>query len=87
VTADGFTVDSDKDTKLPVLANDEAGVVPFDKATLQIVEGPDHAASYKVHDDHIHYRSTKGYIGPDILSYSICTTSECVTTTVAISVV
>ncbi len=86
---DSIRVQTDKDTKLLVLANDRAepGTI-LDPSSLQIVGQPAHASSVKVHDDHLHYHAVKGYVGGDSISYRICSSSgACATGQVSIDVV
>lgn len=62
----------DKDLKVNVLDNDLAGSAPLDEDSLTIVVPPAHADSYRVHGDHVHYRSVKDFSGLDQLQYRIC---------------
>ena len=87
--SDSARVQADKDTKLPVLANDRAEPgATLNVSSLQIVSQPAHASSFKVHDDHLHYHSVKGYVGGDSITYRICSSSGlCATGQVSIDVV
>ena len=70
--ADAVSAEEDKDVRIFVLGNDGAGSAPLDEGTLEIVAGPLHADAFRVHDDHLHYRSVKDYEGTDTLRYRIC---------------
>jgi hypothetical protein len=85
--ADFISVDDHKDKKSYVLNNDSSGSAPFNEATLLIVSAPQNAQSYRVHNDHIHYKSVKKFVGVDVIGYQICNNDGlCDTTTLTISV-
>ncbi len=69
--ADTFTVEEEKDEKIHVLDNDDSGNSNFDEATLEIITDPQYADSFRVHNDHIHYKSIET-TGQDTLQYRIC---------------
>lgn len=84
---DWVTVEEKKDERIFVLTNDDEGSAPFDEATLTIIVPPSHADEYRVHDDHIHYKS-ETYEGQDSLQYRICNDDGlCDTATLTITVV
>jgi hypothetical protein len=84
---DTIAAQNDKDVQIHVLDNDDPGNSPFDEATLQITTNPSHSTDFRVHNDHLHYRATKGYVGPDTVEYRICNTNGlCHTAQVAITV-
>lgn len=86
--ADDVTVEEGKNIKINVLDNDDPGNSPFDEATLEIITDPLHADEFRVHDDHIHYKSVEDYEGPDSMEYRICNTNGlCHTAGITISVV
>jgi hypothetical protein len=64
--------DAGKDLKIRVLENDSEGAESIDKDTLTIIGGPSHAKDFRVHGDHIHYRSVDDFSGVDRLSYQVC---------------
>ncbi|MGI9616562.1 MAG: sigma-70 family RNA polymerase sigma factor [Acidimicrobiales bacterium] len=85
--ADVVEIEDDKDEKIEVLDNDSARGAPLDEDTLEIVTPPAHADKYRVHDDHIHFKSIKDFEGIDTLTYRICDTAkQCSTATVTIIV-
>ncbi len=69
---DFVTVDDDKDVKIHVLDNDDQGNSAFDEDTLEILSPPSNADDYRIHDDHLHYRSNKDFDGTDTIVYRIC---------------
>jgi len=70
-----------------VLANDSVTGGALDLSTLEIVSGPSNALSATVHNGHIHYQSTVGFIGTDVLVYRVCTIDGlCDTATVLVRV-
>ena len=84
---DAVTVDEHHSVNIKVLDNDRDRFDPIDESTLSIVRAPQHAESYRVHNDHIHYKSVADYGGRDTIIYSICDTGgECSTATVIITV-
>jgi len=84
---DRLAVDEGKEAKPEVLANDAPGDAPLDENTLSITAGPANAKSYKVHDDHLHYRPADGFTGVDRIRYRICDDAgRCDTATVTITV-
>ena len=84
---DDVTVKEDTDIKIHVLANDDSGNSPFDESDLEIISDPLHAEDFRVHNDHIHYRSINDYVGPDTMEYRICNTNGlCDTGTITITV-
>ncbi len=88
ITASDFvSVKDDTDIRIDVLNNDSDRADPIDEATLTIITPPQHAASFRVHNEHLHYKSDKNYDGPDSIVYSICDTGgACSTATVFITV-
>lgn len=85
--ADEVEVGDDKDENIKVLDNDSSSSASLDESTLQIIDPPRHASTYRVHNDHIHYRSLKDFSGTDTLIYRICDTSnQCDTATLTIVV-
>ncbi len=64
--------EDEKDLKIRVLENDSEGAESIDKDTLTIIGGPSHAKDFRVHGDHIHYRSVDDFSGVDRLSYQVC---------------
>ncbi len=70
--ADFETVEEGKDTKIQVLDNDDQGNSPLDEDTLEIITDPLHAKSFRVHNDHIHYKSDDDYEGVDTIEYRVC---------------
>lgn len=76
-----------KEAKPKVLENDAPGDAPLDEGTLTITAGPSNARSYKVHDDHLHYKPADGFVGVDRIRYRICDDAgRCDTATVSITV-
>ncbi len=74
-------------TRIFPLLNDTSGTSPFDPYTIRIVSGPSQEKAVKAHSGHIHYESEDRYVGPDELSYEICTVDgACVTATIFIDV-
>ena len=87
VQPDAITVKADKDEHLWILLNDAPLSGALDPSTLTIVTAPNYAKDFKVHDDHLHYRALKTFVGTDSLTYRICDTSgACGTAVVTISV-
>ncbi len=85
---DQTSVEDDKDVKIKVLDNDDPGTSSFDEDTLRIVRAPSHAEKYRVHGDHLHYRSVEDYAGIDVIEYDVCTLDRrCGRATVTITVV
>ena len=85
--ADDVSVNEGKDIGIHVLDNDDSGNAPFDEASLEIITDPLHAQDFRVHNDHIHYKSVKDYIGPDSIEYRICNTNGlCHASTITITV-
>jgi hypothetical protein len=77
----------DKDVSIDVLVNDLPLSGALDPATLTIVTAPNYVKEFRVHDDHLHYRSLKGFVGSDTLTYRVCDTSgACGTAIVTINV-
>ena len=84
---DAVSVKADKDTHIYVLANDLPLSGTLDITTLTIVTPPNYAKEFRVHDDHLHYRSLKAFTGTDSLTYRVCDTSgACGTAVVTITV-
>lgn len=84
---DHVTVDEGKETKPNVLDNDVPGDAALDEDTLTITVAPANAKSYKVHDDHLHYRPADDFVGVDQIGYRICDDAgRCDTATVTITV-
>lgn len=82
-----YAAEDDKDERIEVLSNDFPRVDAIDPDTLTIVTPPQHAASFRVHNDHIHYQSVRNYNGVDTIVYSICDTGgACSTATLTINV-
>lgn len=85
--ADVVTVEDDKGIRIFVLDNDLDGPDPIDPEALTIVVEPLHADSFRVHDDHIHYKSEKDYEGVDVIVYEVCDVAGvCSTGTLTITV-
>jgi HD-GYP domain-containing protein (c-di-GMP phosphodiesterase class II) len=85
---DSIVVQEDKDEHVDVLLNDAPSSGTLDERTLTIVQPPQFAHDYRVHGDHLHYRSLKNFTGTDTLTYQVCDTSgACATTTVTITVI
>jgi hypothetical protein len=83
------TIQEGKDANIDVLDNDDPGSAPFDEDTLTIIGPPAHSdpGDYRVHNDHIHYRSVDDYSGPDSITYRICNFDGlCSTATIWITV-
>ena len=75
------------DENIKVLENDRPGNSPLDEDTLEIIGAPRHAQDYRVHNDHIHYKSVDDYEGTDRIVYRICNENGlCGTGTVRITV-
>lgn len=84
---DHVAVDEGKEAKPKVLDNDAPGDAALDERTLSIATAPVNAESYKVHDDHLHYRPADGFTGVDRIRYRICDDAgRCDTATVTITV-
>ena len=75
VVADSVSVEDDTDIKIHVLDNDDQGNSSFDEDTLEIITDPQHAGSFRIHNDHLHYQSVEDYEGPDLIEYRICNTN------------
>lgn len=85
--ADTMTVEHNKDKKINVLDNDLQGNSPLDEDTLVITVDPTHAANFRVHNDHIHYKAEKDFQGTDYLEYEVCNENGlCATGTLTITV-
>ena len=85
--ADSVTVDEGKDIKIHVLDNDLQGNSPLDEDSLVIIVNPSHSSDFRVHGDHIHYKSDDDYDGIDTLVYRVCNNNGlCDTVTVTINV-
>ncbi len=85
--ADTAVTEEDRDVRIFVLDNDDPGDAALDEDTLEIVAGPRHAERFRVHNDHLHYRSVEGYVGTDTLRYRICDAAgRCDEATVTITV-
>ncbi len=85
--ADSVTVDEGKDIKIHVLDNDLQGNSPLDEDSLVITVNPSHSSDFRVHGDHIHYKSDDDYEGIDTLVYRVCNNNGlCDTVTVTINV-
>ena len=69
--ADTFTIEQEDDEKIYVLDNDDSGNSNLDEDTLEIITDPQYAESFRVHNDHIHYKSIET-TGQDTLQYRIC---------------
>ncbi len=72
VANDSLTLEENKDKRINILDNDLDGGSGFDLGTLEITIEPTHSPSYRVHNDHIHYKAEKDYEGSDFLEYRIC---------------
>ncbi|MEL7155994.1 MAG: HD domain-containing phosphohydrolase [Actinomycetota bacterium] len=72
VVADSATVEEGDNVRIFVLDNDDDGGAGFDLDTLAIVVDPPNGKSFRVHDDHLHYRSNNNFEGVDVLRYRIC---------------
>lgn len=85
--ADAIELKDGKEKSIKVLDNDSERAAPLDEDTLEIVTPPAYADTYRVHNDHIHYRSIEDFEGTDTLTYRICdTANNCATATVTITV-
>lgn len=84
---DYLAVEEGKEAKPKVLDNDAPGDASLDEGTLSIAAGPANAESYKVHNDHLHYKPADGFVGVDRIRYRICDDAgRCDTATVSIAV-
>jgi hypothetical protein len=87
---DVITIEGDDDdgqVKIQVLKNDDPGGSSFNIQTLRIVTPPRHAKSYRVHKDHIRYKSIGKFTGTDRIVYEVCTNDlRCGQATVSITV-
>lgn len=84
---DSIELKAGKDKKIKVLGNDTSLADDLDEDTLTIVAQPLQADKYRVHDDHIHYRSIKDFTGTDNLTYRVCDEADhCAEATVTIVV-
>jgi len=84
---DAATGSEGKGLKIKVLGNDTEGAAELDVDTLTIESGPGHADDYRVHDDHIHYKSVDDYSGTDRLRYRICDENGlCATATLVLTI-
>ena len=80
---DVVAVKADKDVTIEVLVNDAPFSGTLDPATLTVISPPNYAKDFRVHDDHLHYRSLKTFVGTDSLTYRVCDTSGACGTAVA----
>jgi hypothetical protein len=79
--------DDDDEVKIKVLNNDDPGQSSFNKDSLRVLAPPSHAASHRVHNDHLHYRPAPGFVGTDRIVYEVCTDDlRCGRATVTITV-
>lgn len=84
---DVITVQEGKNVKIYVLENDAGDGSGFDEATLVILTEPAHSSDFRVHNDHLHYKPTKKYVGTDQIEYRVCTNSgTCATATISITI-
>lgn len=65
-------VEAGKDEKIKVLDNDASVDSKLDPDTLTITASPTKAEEFRVHGDHLHYRSLSDASGTDQLRYRIC---------------
>ncbi|MEM7273382.1 MAG: HD domain-containing phosphohydrolase [Actinomycetota bacterium] len=85
---DAVTVEEEQEAKIKVLSNDDAGDAPLDPSTLEIIDEPDHASSFRVRNGQIRYTSDEDFEGVDELRYRICDVDGlCDTAWVTITVV
>ena len=85
-----MTIQEGKDANIAVLDNDDPGSALFDEETLVILIPPTHSdpGEFRVHNDHIHYRSVDDYVGPDSITYQVCNSDGlCSTATLWITVI
>ena len=73
--ADAVTVEDDEDIRIRILDNDDPGNSPLDQSSLIIITEPLHAGKFRVHKDHLDYKSVKDYSGLDFIDYRICNTN------------
>lgn len=86
--SDFVEVEEDKNIKIYVLDNDQSGNSEFDEDTLTITSNPLHADDFRVHDDHLHYKSIEDYVGTDTIRYRVCNTNGlCAVANVTITVI
>lgn len=82
---DSRTIDTGQNAHVQVLDNDTAGANPL--ATIQIVQAPLYAKSYKVHKGHVDYQADAVEL-VDTLVYEICDTAGlCDQATITITIV